>query len=73
MENITLAETTSLRNETKKMIDSMDYDQILLINNYAHKIEMRRNNVDYRELKNYMGKIDLDIDLDVLRGRNDPR
>ncbi len=66
-------EVTALKNETKKMIDSFDYDQTMMIYNYAHQVEMRRAKVDYHELKNYMGKIDLDIDLDALRGRNDPR
>ncbi len=66
-------EVTALKNETKNLIDSFDYDPTMMIYNYAHQVEMRRTKVDYHELTKYRGKIDLDIDLDALRGRNDPR
>ncbi|MBP5158021.1 MAG: hypothetical protein ILP18_09150 [Treponema sp.] len=38
-----------------------------------HKSEGREANRDLQKLKNYWGKIDLDIDLDALRERYDPR
>ena len=38
----------------------------------AHKSEGTSACHDLQKLKNYWGKIDLDLDLDVLRGRYDP-
>ena len=37
-------------------------------------LEKKRNaKPDISGLKKYLGKVDLDVDLDSLRGRNDPR
>lgn len=40
---------------------------------YARSVGMQKARPDLQKLKEYRGKIDLDIDLDALRGRNDPR
>ncbi len=66
-------EALALRTETKNLIDTFDYEQTLLVYNYAQSIEQRSVKPDLQKLKNYRGKLDLDIDLDALRGRNDPR
>ncbi|WP_407448124.1 hypothetical protein [Fibrobacter sp.] len=37
-------------------------------------LEKKRNaKLDISGLKKYLGKVDLDVDLDSLRGRDDPR
>ncbi len=66
-------ETMALKIETKNLIDSFDYEQLLLVYNYAQSVIRQKKKSDLRQIMKYRGKLDLDIDLDELRGRNDPR
>lgn len=66
-------EVLALKEETKSLIDSLDYEQTMQVYSYAKSVGMQKARPDLRKLKDYWGKIDLDIDLDALRGRNDPR
>ena len=66
-------EAAALKEEAKSLIDSLDYEQTLRVIDYAQSMERKEKKVDVRDLKKYWGKLDLDIDLDALRGRNDPR
>ncbi|MBO6100100.1 MAG: hypothetical protein J6P07_02045 [Spirochaetaceae bacterium] len=66
-------ETMALRTETKNLIDTFDYEQVLLVYNYAQSVIRQKKKSDLRQIMKYRGKLDLDIDLDELRGRNDPR
>ena len=66
-------ETMALRTETKNLIDTFDYEQVLLVYNYAQSVIRQKKKSDLRHIMKYRGKLDLDIDLDELRGRNDPR
>lgn len=66
-------ETMALKAETKNLIDSFDYEQLLLVYNYAQSVIRQKKKSDLRQIMKYRGKLDLDIDLDELRGRNDPR
>ena len=66
-------ETMALKTETKNLIDSFDYEQLLLVYNYAQSDIRQKKKSDLRQIMKYRGKLDLDIDLDELRGRNDPR
>lgn len=66
-------ETMALKTETKNLIDSFDYEQLLLVYNYAQSVIRQKKKSDLRQVMKYRGKLDLDIDLDELRGRNDPR
>ncbi|MBQ4496081.1 MAG: hypothetical protein II973_01100 [Spirochaetaceae bacterium] len=66
-------ETMALKTETKNLIDSFDYEQLLLVYNYAQSVIRQKKKSDLRQIMKYRGKLDLDIDLDELRGRNDPR
>lgn len=66
-------ETMALKTETKNLIDSFDYEQLLLVYNYAQSVIRQKKKSDSRQIMKYRGKLDLDIDLDELRGRNDPR
>ncbi|MBP5792676.1 MAG: hypothetical protein J6W46_03425 [Spirochaetaceae bacterium] len=63
----------ALRTETKNLIDTFDYEQVLLVYNYAQSVIRQKKKSDLRQIMKYRGKLDLDIDLDELRGRNDPR
>ena len=66
-------ETMALRTETKNLIDTFDYEQVLLVYNYAQSVIRQKKKSDLRQIMKYRGKLDLDIDLDELRVRNDPR
>ena len=66
-------EVLALKEETKSLIDSLDYEQTMQVYSYAKSVGMQKARPDLRKLMKYRGKIDLDIDLDALRGRNDPR
>ncbi len=66
-------EVLALKEETKSLIDSFDYEQTMQVYSYARSVGMQKARPDLQKLKEYRGKIDLDIDLDALRGRNDPR
>ena len=66
-------EALALKTETKNIIDSLDYEQTLRVYQYAQSVELQKEKSDLQGLKKYRGKLDLDIDLDALRGRNDPR
>ena len=66
-------ETMALKAETKNLIDSFDYEQLLLVYNYAQSVIRQKKKSDLRQIMKYRGKLDLDIDLDELRGRKDPR
>ncbi|MBO4727277.1 MAG: hypothetical protein J5631_02495 [Spirochaetaceae bacterium] len=66
-------ETMALRTETKNLIDTFDYEQVLLVYNYAQSVIRQKKKSDLRQIMKYRGKLDLNIDLDELRGRNDPR
>ncbi|MBQ3825369.1 MAG: hypothetical protein II811_04460 [Spirochaetaceae bacterium] len=66
-------EALALKEEAKSIIDNLNSEQTQFIIDYARILERKNRNVDVRNLKKYWGKIDLDIDLDALRGRNDPR
>ena len=66
-------EAAALKEEAKSLIDSLDYEQTLRVIDYAQSMERKEKKVDLNDLLKYRGKIDLDIDLDALRGRNDPR
>ena len=64
-------EVASLKEEAKSIIDNLDSEQTQFIIDYARILERKNKKVDVQNLKKYWGKLDLDIDLDVLRGRND--
>ena len=66
-------EALALKEEAKSIIDSLNYEQTLRVVDFARTLERTEKKVDVRDLKKYWGKLDLDIDLDALRGRNDPR
>ncbi len=66
-------EVLALKEETKSLIDSFDYEQTMQVYSYVRSVGMQKARPDLQKLKEYRGKIDLDIDLDALRGRNDPR
>ena len=66
-------EALALKTETKNIIDSLDYEQTLRVYQYAQSVELQKEKSDLQGLKKYWGKLDLGIDLDALRGRNDPR
>ena len=66
-------EVLALKEETKSLIDSFDYEQTMQVYSYVKSVGMQKARPDLQKLKEYRGKIDLDIDLDALRGRNDPR
>ena len=64
-------EIDTLKVETKNLIDTLDYEQTLRVFSYAQEVECQKAKPNLQDLKKYWGKVDLDIDLDVLRGRND--
>ena len=64
-------EALAIKNETKNLIDSFDYAQALAVYNYAQDLDRQKKKLDLRKLMAYRGKVDLDIDLDALRSRND--
>lgn len=66
-------EALALKEEAKNIIDTLDYSQTLRVIDFARTMERKEDKIDVRNLRNFRGKIDLDIDLDALRGRNDPR
>lgn len=66
-------EALALKEEAKNLIDTLDYSQTLRVIDFARTMERKEDKIDVRNLRNFRGKIDLDIDLDALRGRNDPR
>ena len=66
-------EVLALKEEAKNLIDTLDYSQTLRVIDFARTMERKEDKIDVRNLRNFRGKIDLDIDLDALRGRNDPR
>lgn len=69
-------EAVAIKEKTKELIDTLDDNQAQLVFNYAQALEQNQK-LSGPELaaqfRKYWGKIDLDIDLDALRGRNDPR
>ena len=66
-------DSLALKEEAKNIIDSLNYEQTLRVVDFARTLERTDKKVDVRDLRKYWGKLDLDIDLDALRGRNDPR
>ena len=66
-------DSLALKEEAKNIIDSLNYEQTLRVVDFARTLERTEKKVDVRDLRKYWGKLDLDIDLDALRGRNDPR
>ena len=58
-------ETMALKTETKNLIDSFDYEQLLLVYNYAQSVIRQKKKSDLRQIMKYRGKLDLDIDLDA--------
>lgn len=69
-------EAVAIKERTKELIDSLDDNKAQLVFNYAQTLE-KNQKLSGPELaarfRKYRGKIDLDIDLDALRGRNDSR
>lgn len=69
-------EAAAIKERTKELIDTLDDNQAQLVFNYAQAVEKNKK-LSGPELaarfRKYWGKVDLDIDLDALRGRNDPR
>lgn len=63
-------ETTMIKTQVKELIDTLDDDKAMQVYEYARVLETREN-FNIQDLKKFRGAIDLDIDLDVLRGRND--
>ena len=63
-------ETTMIKTQVKELIDTLDDDKAMQVYEYARVLETRENS-NIQDLKKFRGAIDLDIDLDVLRGRND--
>ena len=66
-------EALALKEEAKSIIDNLNYEQTLRVVDFARTLERTEKKLDVRDLMKFRGKIDLDIDLDALRGRNDPR
>ncbi len=66
-------EAAVLKEETKSLIDDLGYEEVMLVYDYAREVSERKHKYDFRDIVKYRGKLDLDIDLDALRGRNDPR
>ena len=62
-------EAVALKTEAKNLIDRLDEKQTMLVINYVHPLDGNEKKADLQGLKKYRGKLDLDIDLDVLRGR----
>ena len=58
----------TLKEEAKSIIDGLDDNQTQRVIDYARILERRNRKVDVRNLLKYRGKLDLDIDLDALRG-----
>lgn len=66
-------EAVAIKEKAKSLIDTLDDEQTQLVINYAESLE-KKNEPKLSDLfRKYRGKLDLDIDLDALRGRNDPR
>ena len=63
-------ETTMIKTQVKELIDTLDDEKAMQVYEYARVLETREN-FNIQDLKKFRGAIDLDIDLDVLRGRND--
>ena len=63
-------ETTMIKTQVKELIDTLDDDKAMQVYEYARVLETREN-FNIQDFKKFCGAIDLDIDLDVLRGRND--
>ena len=61
----------ALKTETKNLIDTLDEMQTRRVYSFVQTIEQSSAKPDLQNLKKYWGKLDLDIDLDALRGRND--
>ena len=66
-------EALAIKEEAKNLIDTLSDEQALRVVDFARTLERTEKKVDVRDLRKFRGKIDLDIDLDALRGRNDPR
>ena len=64
-------ETTMIKTQVKKLIDTLDDDKAMQVYEYARNFEHSRCEHYPSEISDYFGKLDLDIELDVLRGRND--
>lgn len=64
-------EDLAIKTETKNLIDSFDYGQALAVYNYAQDLDRQKKKLDLRKIMSYRGKLDLDINLDALRSRND--
>ena len=66
-------EALAIKEEAKNLIDTLSDEQALRVVDFARTLQRTEKKVDVRDLRKFRGKIDLDIDLDALRGRNDPR
>ena len=60
----------AIKMQVKELIDTLDDDKAMQVYEYARVLDSR-NNFNIQDLKKFRGAVDLDIDLDVLRGRND--
>ena len=60
----------AIKLEVKKLIDTLDDEKTMQVYEYARVLETR-DNFNIQDLKKFRGVVDLDIDLDILRGRND--
>lgn len=65
-------EALALKNEAKNLIDTLDYNQTEKAVSYLRLLNQNEK-PSLKDFRKYWGKLDLDIDLDTLRGRNDPR
>ena len=63
-------ETTMIKTQVKELIDTLDDEKIMQVYEYAKVLESR-DNFNIKDLKKFRGAVDLDIDLDALRGRDD--
>ena len=64
-------ETTMIKTQVKELIDTLDDDKAMQVYEYARNLDNSRLEHYPSEIANYFGKVDLGIDLDALRGRND--
>lgn len=60
----------AIKTQVKELIDALDDEKTMQVYEYARVLDAR-NKFDVQDLKKFRGEVDLDIDLDVLRGRND--
>ena len=62
--------SVTVKAEIKNIIDTLNEDQSKKILGYARLLDCENTKYNLQNLKKYRGKIDFNIDLNVLRGRN---